>query len=176
MRGVQTAEGRRRFQFCIERFQVVGRLFLQLGNLVTFNFGILAALGRSARSAARPCTRYCGFEASETIPFPGADSIFSIGCGAISGRLRFDRGCGLSGRSASGRRPEAASLASLRRPSAGRKIRDGTMQDSFGIQKAGYQGFRLIETNITKIRYTSVLASKFPRTPTPRRTRSAGLA
>jgi hypothetical protein len=93
-RGVQTAVGRRRFQFCMERFQVVGRLFLQLGNLVTFNFSILAALGRSARSAARPCTRYCGFEASETIPFPGADSIFSIGCGAISGRLRFDRDCG----------------------------------------------------------------------------------
>ena len=40
VRGVQTAEGRRRFQFCIERFQSVGRPFfpfLQLGNLVTFN-------------------------------------------------------------------------------------------------------------------------------------------
>ena len=64
----------------------------------------------------------------------------------------------------------------IRRPSAGRKIRDGTMQDSFGIQKAGYQGFGLIETYIAKIRYISVLASKFPRTPTPRRTRSAGSA
>jgi hypothetical protein len=37
-------------------------------------------------SAARPCTRYCGFEASEPIPFSGADSIFSSRCGAISGR------------------------------------------------------------------------------------------
>ena len=42
-----------------------------------------------ARSAARPHTRSCGFEASETIPFPGADSIFSSRCGAISRRLRF---------------------------------------------------------------------------------------
>ena len=42
-----------------------------------------------ARSAARPCTTSCGFEASEPIPFPGADSIFSSRCGAISGRLRF---------------------------------------------------------------------------------------
>jgi hypothetical protein len=86
---VRAAERRRRFQFCIERFQVVGRLFLQLVPLGHFQLCILAVLGRSARSAARPCTRCCGFEVSETIPFPGADSIFSIGCGAISGRLRF---------------------------------------------------------------------------------------
>jgi hypothetical protein len=33
-------------------------------------------------------TRCCGSEASEAIPFPGADSIFSNRCGAISGRLR----------------------------------------------------------------------------------------
>ena len=43
---------------------------------------------RSARPAARPCTTSCGFEASETIPFPDPDSIFSSGCGAISGQLR----------------------------------------------------------------------------------------
>jgi hypothetical protein len=42
-----------------------------------------------ARPAARPCTISCGFEPSGTIPFPGADSIFSSLCGAISGRLRF---------------------------------------------------------------------------------------
>ena len=30
----------------------------------------------------------CGFEASETIPFSGADSIFSSCCGAISGQAR----------------------------------------------------------------------------------------
>ena len=34
-------------------------------------------------------TRCCGSEASEVIPFPGADSIFSSRCGAISGRLPF---------------------------------------------------------------------------------------
>ena len=40
-----------------------------------------------ARSAARRCTRSSGFDASEAIPFPGVDSIFSSRCGAISGRL-----------------------------------------------------------------------------------------
>src|SRR5271170_936513 len=49
----------------------------------------LAALSRSAGSAALPCTRYSGFEVSEPIPFPGADSMFSSRCGAISRRLRF---------------------------------------------------------------------------------------
>ena len=39
-------------------------------------------------SAAHPCTTSCRFEASEPIPFPGADLIFSSRCGAISGRLR----------------------------------------------------------------------------------------
>src|SRR5271156_6148579 len=38
--------------------------------------------------ACGPCTRSSRFGDSETIPFPGADSIFSSGCGAISGRLR----------------------------------------------------------------------------------------
>jgi hypothetical protein len=38
--------------------------------------------------AVHPCTTSCRFEASEPIPFPGADSIFSSRCGAISGRLR----------------------------------------------------------------------------------------
>ncbi len=46
---------------------------------------------RSARSAARPCTRCCSFEASEAIPFPGRDSIFSNRCGANRGRLRSSR-------------------------------------------------------------------------------------
>src|SRR5271155_1341471 len=47
------------------------------------------------RSAARPRTRYSGFEASEAIPFPGADSIFSSRCGAISGQARDRSGeCG----------------------------------------------------------------------------------
>jgi hypothetical protein len=43
---------------------------------------------RSRGGRPFPCTRSCGFEASETIPFPGADSIFSSPCGTISGRLR----------------------------------------------------------------------------------------
>ena len=131
---------RRRFQFCIFRFQSVRRLFLQL-----FSRGLLArrirrpwplsrrrlrdsfpvlsdfkglrggkfpiglpalrirelwplgrrrrseTIRRNARSAARPRTRCCRFEASEPIPFPGADSIFSRRCGAISGRPPFCR-------------------------------------------------------------------------------------
>jgi hypothetical protein len=73
---------RRRFQFCIERLQSLRRLFLQLCNFATF-------VSRSrVRSVGHPGTTSCGFEASEPIPFPGADSIFSSGCGAISGRLR----------------------------------------------------------------------------------------
>ena len=42
-----------------------------------------------ARSAACTGPRSCGSDASEALPFPGADSIFSSRCGAISGRLRF---------------------------------------------------------------------------------------
>jgi hypothetical protein len=81
----EDAEGRRRFQFCIERFQSVGRLFLQLPE--TGTFVILKARLPEPRTVSRR-TRCCGSEASEAIPFPGADSIFSSRCGAISGRLR----------------------------------------------------------------------------------------
>jgi hypothetical protein len=35
----------------------------------------------------RLCTRCCRLKASEPIPFPGADSIFSRHCGAIPGRF-----------------------------------------------------------------------------------------
>jgi hypothetical protein len=162
IRGVQTAEGRRRFQFCIERFQSVGHLFLQLGNLVTFNFGILAALGpprgRVPDVVAPRLLRPYHFRAllqsfqSVAAPFPGDSG--------------FDRDCGAR-RSVGQRRAPRSRLAGepIRRPSAGRKIWDGTMQDPFGIQKASYQGFGLIETYIAKIYYISVLASKFP-TPT----------
>src|SRR5271163_1697126 len=59
--GVFSRKGRRgarRFQFCIERIQDVGRLFLQLCNFV-----ILGTSARSrARSAVRPRTRSSGFE------------------------------------------------------------------------------------------------------------------
>jgi len=84
----EDAERRRRFQFCIERFQSIGRLFLQLPKTEIWSFSRLVSRSR-ARPAARPRTRCCGFEASEAIPFAGADSILSSGCGAISGRLRF---------------------------------------------------------------------------------------
>ena len=40
-------------------------------------------------AAAQAWTRYWRFEAVEVMPFPGAESIFSVLCGAISGRLRF---------------------------------------------------------------------------------------
>jgi hypothetical protein len=108
---------RRRFQFCIERLQDVRRLFLQLcnspscahlehenglpltagvaddsGSFVTrfilfshHRRPILVSRSR-ARSAARG-TISCRSEASEAIPFPGADSIFSSACGTISRRL-----------------------------------------------------------------------------------------
>jgi len=50
----------------------------------------LRLVGRSrALSATRLCTRSCGLKASKTIPFPGANSIFSSRCGAIYGRVRF---------------------------------------------------------------------------------------
>jgi hypothetical protein len=74
MRGVQVAEGRRRFQFCIERFQRVRRLFLATWPLSTLAFSQL-----SVGTHGQPRSRVPdSFEASEIIPFPGADSIFSI--------------------------------------------------------------------------------------------------
>src|SRR5208337_864030 len=39
-------------------------------------------------SASRPGARYWGSEASGAIPFPGADSMFSSRCGAISGPMQ----------------------------------------------------------------------------------------
>ena len=47
-------------------------------------FVILEARLPDPRMVSRR-TRCCGSEASEAIPFPGADSIFSSRCGAISG-------------------------------------------------------------------------------------------
>src|SRR5277367_5589527 len=58
----------------------------QLRNFATCHSWVVSR--SRARSAARPCTTSCGFETSEPIPFPGAESIFSSRCGAISGRLR----------------------------------------------------------------------------------------
>jgi hypothetical protein len=72
------------FSFASSDFKVLGAFFCNYWQLV-----ILAARQPGvARSGARPGTRSCRFEASEPIPFPGADSIFSSRCGAISGRLR----------------------------------------------------------------------------------------
>ena len=64
-------------------FKLLGAFFC---NFATLSFLRLVSRSR-ARSAARPCTTSCGFEASEPIPFPGPDSIFSSRCGAISRRL-----------------------------------------------------------------------------------------
>src|SRR5271170_3046943 len=64
-------------------FKALGAFFC---NFATLSFLRLVSRSR-ARSAARPRTTSCGFEAAEAIPFPGADSIFSSRCGAISRRL-----------------------------------------------------------------------------------------
>jgi len=78
-------ERRRRFQFCIERFQSIGRLFLQLPQPGSLSFSRLGCPSL-ARSGAIPDLVGRSFRGQ---PFPGADSIFSSRCGAISGRLRF---------------------------------------------------------------------------------------
>jgi len=103
----------RRFQFCIERFQNLGRLFLQL-------FATLSFLRSRARSAARSLTTSCGFSASEPLPFPGANSIFSTCCGAISGRLRFCRQA-LSRRASGTETPLFKDRRSARRSPPGRR-------------------------------------------------------
>lgn len=43
------------------------------------------------REPARPYTTSCGFEAAETLPCPGADSMFQIVATPFPGRLRFAR-------------------------------------------------------------------------------------
>ena len=114
MRGVQTAEGRRRFQFCIERFQVVGRLFLQLGHLATFA-STLAFSQFSVGAHGQPRGRVPDVVASRLLRpyhFRALIQSFQSVAAPFPGDSGFDRGCGLGGRSASGRRPEAASLAS----------------------------------------------------------------
>ena len=163
MRGVQAAEGRRRFQFCIERFQVVGRLFLQLA---TWSLSTLAFSQLSVGADGQPRGRVPDVVASRLLRpyhFPALIQSFQSVAAPFPGDSDFDRGCGL-GRSVGQRQAPQSRLAGepIRRPSAGRKIRMGQMQDSFGIQKARYQGFRLIERYIAKICYISVLASKFP--------------
>src|SRR5271169_2532835 len=73
------------FNSAYRDFKALGAFFC---NFVTVR--LLRLVSRRARTLSRaPCTTFCGFEASETIPIPGADSIFSSRCGAISGRLRF---------------------------------------------------------------------------------------
>ena len=69
------------FSFASSDFKALGAFFCNFCNLVI--------LLRRARSAARPLTTSCGFAASGTIPFPGANSIFSTSCGAISGQPVF---------------------------------------------------------------------------------------
>jgi hypothetical protein len=57
-----------------------------LRTLTTFAIPAALGLDRARSAAAGLSPRCCGFEASEPISFPGADSIFSSCCGAISGR------------------------------------------------------------------------------------------
>jgi hypothetical protein len=60
----------------------------RLGNCA-FALSFLLARQPEPRTSAAPlCSRSCGSEASEPIPFPGANSIISSRCVAISGRLR----------------------------------------------------------------------------------------
>jgi hypothetical protein len=59
------------------------------------------------------------FEVSEPIPFSGADSIFSSGCGAISGRLRF------AGRHSLAAIPATETLR-FKRPTIGSALSVGT--------------------------------------------------
>jgi len=62
-------------------FKVLGACFCPFA---TLSFSQLVSRSRT-RSAVRLCTISCRFEASQTLPFRGADSIFSSHCGAISG-------------------------------------------------------------------------------------------
>ena len=112
------------FRFCgfsrlcgQENFRLATSLFLRL------------SAGIAARSAARPSTTSCVFDASEALPFPGADSIFSRHCGAISRRLHFvvrpSRAAQLFARSnrsprkTSRRRRARASASEAKRPRPG---------------------------------------------------------
>src|ERR1700722_10589747 len=65
-----------RFQFCIERFQIVGRLLL--GHIVPKQLRLSRGRPESQMVAARLCTRSSRFAASEPTPFLGADSIISV--------------------------------------------------------------------------------------------------
>ena len=70
------------FSSTSSEFKSLGAFFC---NVVSLSF--LRLLSRSGHR--RPCTISCGYEGFRAIPFPGADSIFSSCCGAISGRLLF---------------------------------------------------------------------------------------
>jgi hypothetical protein len=115
----------------------------------------LAAAGRSARSAARPCTRCCGFQASEPIPFPGADSIFSSRCGAISERGRLavsarDLSSGL-GLTQKQEKSESATTADPPPCGAARREarvgrREQALLDGWTSLTAGPWGYRVGET------------------------------
>ncbi len=74
-------------------------------------------------------TRYCGFEASETLPFPGADLIFSSRCGAISGRLRFAV------------RPSRAAIPASEARAFGRPVEPARAKSRFLPHFVSFQGF-----------------------------------
>jgi hypothetical protein len=176
IRGVQTAEGGRRFQFCIERFQSVGRLFLQLGNLVTFNFGILAALGRSARSAARLVPDVVASRLLRPYHFPALIQSFQSVAAPFPGDSDFDRGCGL-GRavgSAAGA-PKPPRWRADTTPLGGAEDTDGTNAGLFRYTEGTVPGIpfdrKIYRKNLLYICFSFEISD-----PTPRRTRSAGPA
>ena len=75
-----------RVSFCSRIIGVPSRFSQRGGSSKSYTtFVILGSSAGVAYGQPRACTISCRSDASETIPFPGADSIFSIGCGAISG-------------------------------------------------------------------------------------------
>ena len=92
----------------------------QVGRYATLSCGSSTGV---AHCQPRPCTTSCGFESSGTIPFPGADSIFSSLCGAISGRLRLPSGS-LAPRSRRPKRLGSKDRRSARRSPPGRRYRN----------------------------------------------------
>ena len=146
-RGVQTAVGRRRFQFCIERFQVVGRLFLQLANLATWSLSTLAFSQLSVGAHGQPRGRVPGVVASRLLRpyhFRALIQSFQSVAAPFPGDSDFDRGCGAR-RSVGPWQAPRSRLAGepIRRPSVRRKIRDGTNAGLFRYTESRLPGIPL---------------------------------
>jgi hypothetical protein len=108
------------------------------------NFVIPPAHQPESRTVtARPRNHTYGFGASEPIPFPGADTIFSSLCGAISRRLGFCRGS-LAPRSRRPKRLGSKDRGSARRSPPGRrrwnKYRTTTHSGKKFVERLGTYG------------------------------------